>query len=67
MKVVAINGSSRKNGNTAILIKCVFKELEKESIETEMIQLAGKKINGCLACRKCFEKRITCVCRAMIS
>src|SRR5512138_1293060 len=57
MKVVAFNGSSRKDGNTAILINAVFEELQKNRIETEMIQLAGKKIHGCIACRKCFEKK----------
>ena len=57
MKVIAFNGSARKDGNTAILIKYVFQELEKEGIETEMIQLAGKKINGCIACYKCFENK----------
>ncbi len=55
MKVVAINGSPRKNGNTEILIKMVFNELEKEGIETELLQLGGKEIKGCLACRKCAE------------
>lgn len=53
MKVVAFNGSARKDGNTAILIRCVFKELEKEGIETELVQLAGQKIQGCVACYKC--------------
>jgi multimeric flavodoxin WrbA len=55
MKVVGINGSARKDGNTAILIRRVFEELEKEGIETELIQLAGKKIRGCAACMKCRE------------
>jgi multimeric flavodoxin WrbA len=44
MKVVAFNGSARKRGNTAILIKHLFAELEKEGIETELIELAGDKI-----------------------
>ncbi|MFX1520681.1 MAG: flavodoxin family protein [Promethearchaeota archaeon] len=57
MKVVAFNGSARKDGNTAILVKYVFQELERENIETEMIQLADKKINGCIACYKCFENK----------
>jgi multimeric flavodoxin WrbA len=57
MKVVAFNGSARKDGNTAILIREVFTELEAEGIETEMIQLAGKTIHGCTACRKCFENK----------
>ncbi len=57
MKVVAFNGSARKQGNTAILIKYVFSELENEGIETELVELAGKKINGCTACYKCFDNR----------
>ncbi|MGA3070642.1 MAG: flavodoxin family protein [Terracidiphilus sp.] len=52
-KVVAFNGSARKGGNTAILLGYVLKELEKEGIETELIELSGARIHGCLACRKC--------------
>jgi multimeric flavodoxin WrbA len=57
MKVVAFNGSARKDGNTAIMIKRVFKELEKEGIETELVQLAGRNIQGCIACYKCFTAK----------
>jgi multimeric flavodoxin WrbA len=57
MKVVAFNGSARKDGNTAIMVKQVLSELEKEGIETEMIQFAGKTIRGCQACYQCFEKK----------
>jgi multimeric flavodoxin WrbA len=57
MKVVAFNGSARKNGNTAILLDFVLGELRQEGIETEMIQLAGKNIHGCLACRRCFARK----------
>jgi len=57
MKVVAFNGSARKNGNTATLIKNVLKELIKEDIECEMIQLSGTKIHGCIACYKCAENQ----------
>ncbi|KKG15891.1 FMN reductase [Methanosarcina sp. 2.H.T.1A.6] len=55
MKVVAFNGSPRKEGNTASLIEHVFSELEKEGIETETVQVGGKSIHGCIACMKCFE------------
>ncbi|MBW2505438.1 MAG: flavodoxin family protein [Deltaproteobacteria bacterium] len=55
MKVVAFNGSARKDGNTAILIGHVFKELENEGVETELVQLSGSRIHGCIACMKCFE------------
>lgn len=55
MKVIGINGSPRKNGNTAILIQIVFEELTKEGIETELIQLSGKNIEGCKACWACHK------------
>lgn len=57
MKVVAFNGSARKDGNSSIMIKNIFIELEKEGIETEMVQLAGKKIHGCLACSGCYKNK----------
>jgi multimeric flavodoxin WrbA len=57
MKVVAFNGSARKDGNTAILVKEVFKELKKAGIRTELVQFAGKNIQGCIACGKCFENK----------
>ncbi|MGC9966448.1 MAG: flavodoxin family protein [Syntrophobacteraceae bacterium] len=57
MKVMAFNGSARKDGNTAILINYVLSELRNEGIETELMQLAGKKIHGCIACYKCMENK----------
>ncbi|MEN8116272.1 MAG: flavodoxin family protein [Bacteroidota bacterium] len=57
MKVVAFNGSPRKNGNTAILINEVFKVLQTEGIETEMVQLGNKPVKGCTACGKCKETK----------
>ena len=53
MKVVAFNGSARKDGNTAILIRHVLEILEKEGIKTELIQLSGEQIHGCMACGTC--------------
>ncbi len=55
MKVLGINGSPRKDGNTALLIKEVFKVFEAEGIETELYQLGGKQVHGCTACLKCRE------------
>ncbi len=55
MKVVAFSGSARKNGITVMLIEKVLDELKKEGIDTELIQLAGTQIRGCIACSKCFE------------
>ena len=57
MKVVAFNGSPRKEGNTAALIRHVLTELEKEGIETETVQVGGKSIHGCTACAKCYENK----------
>lgn len=57
MKIVAINGSARKNGNTALMIQEIFTELEHEGIETEMVQLAGQTIRGCSACYQCFKNK----------
>ena len=56
MKVVAFNGSPRKDGNTATLIREVQKELDGQGIETEIVHLKGP-IQGCIACFKCYEKR----------
>ena len=53
MKVLAINSSARKDGNTAIFINTVLEELNKAGIETEMIQLAGNVIEPCKACWAC--------------
>ncbi len=61
MKVVGINGSSRKDGNTALLIKTVFEELHKAGIDTELIQLAEADIQPCKACFACRGKG-NCVC-----
>ena len=57
MKVVAFNGSARKNGNTSILVETVFGPLQDAGIETEEVSLAGSRIRGCIACYKCFENK----------
>lgn len=60
MKVIGINGSARKNGNTSIIIKTIFMELEKKGIETELIELADKTVKGCMGCFGC-KGRKQCV------
>jgi multimeric flavodoxin WrbA len=57
MKVIAFNGSARLDGNTAIMIRQVFTEIERAGIETELVQLAGKKIRGCTACYRCMKNK----------
>ena len=57
MKVLAFNGSARKDGNTAILIRRVLKVLEVDGFETELVSLAGQQIRGCNACGICFKTK----------
>ncbi len=57
MKVVAINGSPRRGGNTETLMRVVCEELEQNGIRTEIIQLGGEKIRGCTACYECYAKK----------
>jgi multimeric flavodoxin WrbA len=57
MKVIAFNGSARAEGNTTILLNLVLDELKAEGIATELYTLAGKPVQGCIACYKCFEKK----------
>lgn len=62
MKVLGINGSARKDGNTAILLSTVFEELQAAGIETELVEFAGKVIHPCKACWACGGKK-NCVHR----
>lgn len=55
MKVVAFNGSPRRNGNSSILIEEMFKIFQAEGIETDVIQIGNKPVHGCTACGKCRE------------
>ena len=57
MKVIAFNGSPRKDGNTSRLINHVFKSIEAEGIDTEVIQVGGKVFHGCAACYQCSVKK----------
>jgi len=57
MKAVAFNGSPRKGGNTEILLTEVLKVLNQKGFETELIQVGGKKVKGCIACMKCRQEK----------
>lgn len=57
MKVVAFNGSPKKEGNTFHAIKMVAEELEKEGIEVEIIHVGNKTVRGCLACNGCVKNQ----------
>ena len=53
MKVLFINGSPRKDGNTSISINEMVKIFEAEGIETDVIEIGSKPIRGCIACYSC--------------
>lgn len=61
MKVVAFNGSPKKDGNTYQAINIVTGELKKEGIETEIVHVGDKAIRGCTACQGCKVKNEKCV------
>ncbi len=56
MKVLAINGSHRKGKNTALLLKLILEELEREGVETEFVEISDFKIEYCIACNRCLSK-----------
>ena len=55
MKVLIINGSPRVGGNTSIALEEMRKVFEAEGIETEIFQVGGNDIRGCIACGRCGE------------
>jgi multimeric flavodoxin WrbA len=57
MKALAFNGSPNKEGNTYHALRIVADELEKEGIETRIIQVGDKVIRGCTACYACIHSK----------
>jgi multimeric flavodoxin WrbA len=57
MYALAINGSPRKDGNTHTLLQEVLKPIESAGWDTELVQVGGQNIRGCIACYKCFENK----------
>lgn len=55
MKVIIINGSPRHDGNTSLAVNEIVKIFSEQDIETEVCQIGGKNIRGCIACNKCAE------------
>jgi multimeric flavodoxin WrbA len=50
---LAINGSPRANGNTALLIEAILAPMRESGVRTETVSLAGKVLSGCTACMAC--------------
>jgi multimeric flavodoxin WrbA len=57
MLALAVNGSPRKEGNTWSMLNAVLEPLDAAGWQTELVQLGGKEIRGCIACYKCFQNR----------
>ena len=58
MKVLLINGSPRKKGNTFLALSEAAKTLEQQGIETEIVQIGVKPVRGCIACAQCKIKQL---------
>ena len=58
MKVLLINGSPRKKGNTFTALSEAAKTLEQQGIETEIVQIGVKPVRGCIACGQCKLKNL---------
>ena len=56
MKVLMINGSPRKNGNTSIALGEMERIFQEEGIQVETVQLGAQDIRGCIACLSCKKK-----------
>ena len=56
MKVLLINGSPRKGGNTYLALSEVAKELEKNGVESEMVSLGTRPVRSCIVCNSCKTK-----------
>jgi len=54
-KVLIINGSPRKNGNTSIAVREMEKVFAENGIETVTVQVGNKDIRGCVACFSCMK------------
>lgn len=57
IKVVAFNGSPRKEGNTAQALRTVLESLGKAGIQTETVQIGGTGLRGCIACYACAKEK----------
>ena len=58
MKVLLINGSPRKKGNTNLALTEAAKTLEQQGIETEIVHIGVKPVRGCIACAQCKTKQL---------
>ena len=58
LKVLLINGSARRNGNTFTLLSEVAKQLKKNSVDSEIVSIGNRPVRGCIACGQCHAKQL---------
>ena len=58
MKVLLVNASPRREGNTYRALCEVSRQLEKRGVESEIVQLGVKPVRSCIACNQCLEKEL---------
>jgi multimeric flavodoxin WrbA len=57
MKIIGINGSPRREGNTSRMLATLFETLHEEGVETELVQVGGTDIRGCRSCYACIRNK----------
>lgn len=55
MKVLILNGSPHKNGNTSIALNEMIKVFEAEGVQTDIVYVGNKPISGCIGCYACYK------------
>ncbi len=72
MKVLLINGSPRKEGNTFVALSQIASQLKENGVDSEIVWIGNKAIHGCIACGKCRQNGGVCgfdddVCNEILS
>lgn len=56
MKVLMLNGSPHKEGNTYLALHEMEQVFHAEDVDTEILHIGNQEIRGCIACSSCFQK-----------
>ena len=58
LKVLLVNGSPHRSGNTFTALSEVARTLEEEGMEAEIVHVGNRPVQGCIGCYKCREKGV---------
>ena len=53
MRVLMVNGSPRRNGNTALALDEMEKVFKEEGVEVDRVDIGTEAVRGCIACNSC--------------